>query len=156
MPIIELHTLIAAKPPLVFDLSRSIELHKESTRHTNEEAIAGKMEGLLNLNDIVTWRARHFGIYLSLTSKITEFYPCQFFTDEMVKGPFKSFVHQHIFKKVGSSTEMIDVFKYKSPLGLFGTTADILFLKYYMKKLLLLRNQTIKTFAESEEWKKIV
>ena len=73
MPRIELRTEIKADKEIVFDLSRSIDLHKISTEHTNETAIAGKASGLIGLDENVTWRAKHFGIYQRLTSKITEF-----------------------------------------------------------------------------------
>ena len=75
MPIIELRTEINANIEIVFDLSRSIDLHKISTEYTNETAIAGKTSGLIGLNESVTWRAKHFWIYQKLTSKITEFNP---------------------------------------------------------------------------------
>ncbi len=42
MPRIELKIEIKADIQIVFDLSRSIDLHKISTEHTNEPAIAGK------------------------------------------------------------------------------------------------------------------
>jgi hypothetical protein len=54
MPRIELKTEIKADKNLVFDLSRSIDLHKISTKHTNEEAIAGRTSGLLGMNESVT------------------------------------------------------------------------------------------------------
>ena len=41
MPTIELLTKIRAPKELVFDLTRSIDLHKISTQQTDEEAIAG-------------------------------------------------------------------------------------------------------------------
>ena len=97
MPKIELHTFINADKKIVFDLSRSIDLHKISTKHTNEEAIAGVTSGLIGLNETVTWKAKHFGIYQLLTSKITEFESPNYFTDEMENGAFKWFRHQHIF-----------------------------------------------------------
>lgn len=75
MPEIELRTEINAKKEIVFDLSRSIDLHKISTHQTKEQAIAGKTSGLIGLDESVTWRAKHFGIYQTLTSKITEFDP---------------------------------------------------------------------------------
>lgn len=73
MPKIELKTEINADKRIVFDLSRSIDLHKISTEQTNEEAIAGKMSGLIGMDESVTWRAKHFGIYQNLTSKITRY-----------------------------------------------------------------------------------
>lgn len=88
MPIINLHTEIKAEKEVVFDLSRSIDLHKISTEQTSEEAIAGKTSGLIGLHESVTWRAKHFGIYQNLTSKITKFDRPNYFVDEMVKGRF--------------------------------------------------------------------
>ena len=73
MPKIHLQTFIKSKKEIVFDLSRSVDLHLLSTKKTNEKAIAGKISGLMELNDTVTWRAKHLGIYQNLTSKITEF-----------------------------------------------------------------------------------
>ncbi|HSJ66487.1 MAG TPA: SRPBCC family protein, partial [Anditalea sp.] len=86
MPIIALQTEINADKNIVFDLSRSIDLHKLSTEHTKETAIAGRTSGLIGLNESVTWRAKHFGIYQLLTSKITEYNRPHYFADEMVSG----------------------------------------------------------------------
>jgi ligand-binding SRPBCC domain-containing protein len=156
MPRIELKTEIKADKNLVFDLSRSIDLHKISTKHTNEEAIAGRTSGLLGMNESVTWRAKHFGIYQNLTAKITEFERPNFFVDEMVKGAFKEFKHEHHFEELNSGTLMTDFFDYKSPFGILGKLVDRLFLKKYMTKLLAERNLIIKEFAESEQWKELI
>jgi hypothetical protein len=51
MPVINLHTQINAPIGIVFDLSRSIDLHKISTAHTNEEAIAGVTSGLIGMGE---------------------------------------------------------------------------------------------------------
>lgn len=156
MPLIKLHTEIKANKEIVFDLSRSIDLHKISTEHTNEKAIAGRTSGLIELHETVTWRAKHFGVYQTLTSKITTFDRPNFFVDEMVKGAFKSFKHEHIFKASENGTLMIDLFDYKSPLGLLGAFADFLFLKKYMCNLLVKRNETIREFAETDKWKEVI
>lgn len=156
MPRIELRTEIKARKDIVFDLSRSIDLHKISTEHTNETAIAGKTNGLIGLSESVTWRAKHFGVYQELTSKITEFDRPNFFVDEMVKGAFKSFKHEHHFSDINGGTLMIDYFDYQSPLGFLGKLADKLFLQKYMTDLLEERNRIVKDFAETDKWKKIV
>ena len=59
----------------------------------------------------VTWRAKHFGIYQRVTSKITEFDRPHYFVDEMIRGVFKSFKHEHRFVEVHKGTEMIDIIK---------------------------------------------
>ncbi|WP_417612883.1 SRPBCC family protein [Owenweeksia hongkongensis] len=156
MPRIELKTEIKARKEIVFDLSRSIDLHKISTEQTDETAIAGRTSGLIELNEFVTWRAKHFGVYQDLTSHITEFNHPNYFVDEMKQGIFKKFRHEHHFSISGEITIMIDIFEYESPLGFLGQIADKLFLKKYMVKLLEKRNQTIKDFAESGKWKKVI
>jgi ligand-binding SRPBCC domain-containing protein len=155
MPRIELQTQIKSKLEIVFDLSRSIDLHKISTDHTNETAIAGRTSGLIELNESVTWRAKHFGIYQKLTSKITACNRPDYFVDEMVKGAFKGFKHEHHFKNLNGEVLMIDIFEYQSPLGFLGQVADLLFLKNYMTRLLEKRNKVIKDYAESGKWKQI-
>ncbi|WP_107037558.1 SRPBCC family protein [Brumimicrobium mesophilum] len=156
MPIIQLNTKINAPIDRVFDLSRSIDLHKLSTAHTNEEAIAGRINGLIELHECVVWRAKHFGITQKLTSKITEFNAPFKFTDEMQKGAFKSFKHEHFFKEISGITEMTDIFNFTSPFGILGRMADKLFLKNYMTKLLEQRNKMIMEFSESDKWKEIL
>ena len=149
MPTIELSTYINAPIERCFDMARSIDLHMESTKQTGEKAIAGRTSGLIELGETVTWRAKHFGIWQNLTSKITEFNYPNSFTDELVEGAFKSTHHQHRFRTVNGKIEMKDIFKFESPLGILGKLANYLFLTRYMTSLLERRNQVIKKAAES-------
>mgnify|MGYP006126133981 CR=1 FL=1 len=148
MPKIILEIIINAPKELVFELARSIDFHKESTKHTNEYAIAGKTSGLLNLGESVTWRAKHFGLWLVLESKMTELEFPNYFVDEMQRGNFKSFHHKHIFTEENNKTTMIDIFDYKSPYGFLGKIIDWLFLENYMRDFLLTRNILIKERCE--------
>lgn len=148
MPTITLHTYINASPQVCFDLSRSIDLHQVSTAHTGEKAIAGTTSGFIGPDETVTWRARHFGLWLKLTSRITAFDPPQSFTDEMIQGPFKLMHHQHLFEPQHSGTLMTDIFRFKSPLGLLGRLVDLLILRRYMRNLLEKRNEVIASYAE--------
>jgi ligand-binding SRPBCC domain-containing protein len=156
MPRIELRIEIKADKKIVFDLSRSIDLHKISTEQTKEQAIAGKTSGLIGINESVTWRAKHFGIYQNLTSIITEYDRPNYFVDEMQKGAFKQFKHEHCFAELNDGTLMTDTFDYQSPFGILGKLADKLFLEKYMIELLTERNRVIKEFAESDKWKNVL
>ncbi|TWJ03448.1 ligand-binding SRPBCC domain-containing protein [Mucilaginibacter frigoritolerans] len=148
---IELTTHINAPIERCFDMARSIDLHLISTQQTREQAIAGRTSGLIELGETVTWRARHFGIWQTLTSKVTEFnYPYSF-TDEMVSGAFKRFRHEHIFIPINSQTVMRDVFIFESPCGIIGEWANYLFLGRYMNNLLEKRNRVIKETAEGNQ-----
>ncbi|MFI2743985.1 cell division protein [Zhouia sp. PK063] len=153
MPVIKLQTFIKAKPEIVFNLSCSIDLHVASTKQTNEKAIKGVTTGLINLNEQVTWRAKHFGVCFQLTSKITAFKFPYYFIDEMVKGPFAKMRHEHHFYNENGETKMLDVFEYISPLGWFGALADKIFLENYLHSFLKQRNLVIKNIAENNKWK---
>lgn len=152
---IYLETSINAPIERVFDLARSIELHKLSTRDTNEEAIAGRITGLINLDETVTWRAKHLGIYQELTVVITSMDRPRSFTDKMVKGAFASMEHIHRFEWIDGRTKMTDIFEFRAPLGVLGRLSEILFLKAYLKKFLLIRNREIKSIAESDRWREL-
>jgi len=60
MPTIHVTTFIAAPPDRVFDLSRNIDLHKQSMSKHGEEAVAGTRFGLIEKDETVTWKAKHF------------------------------------------------------------------------------------------------
>ncbi len=165
MPHIHLITHINAPIERCFDLARSIDLHKLSTGNTEEEAIAGTTTGLIGLNETVTWRAKHFGVRQTLTSKITAFEHPHFFVDEMLEGAFKSIYHKHTFHSAplssrrgagGEATIMTDDFHFESPLGILGSIANKLVLTKYLTELLSERNKMIKEFAEAERWKEVV
>lgn len=153
---IKLTTVIDAPIERCFDLARSIDFHTKTTEQTNEKAIAGITSGLIWLNETVTWEAKHFGIRQKLTTRINEFAYPTFFSDEMVKGAFKSIYHKHLFNFEKGKTIMIDEFDYEVPFGLIGKLFDYLVLNSYMKKLLLKRNSELKHKAESDGWKKFL
>lgn len=153
MPRIEIELSINAPLERVFDLARCIDLHIETMSKSREKAIAGKTCGLIELGETVTWQATHFGINQKLTSKITAYDRPHYFRDEMQKGAFKSFTHDHFFDETSGKTLMRDEFDYKSPFWIFGKIADVLFLKNYMTQILSERNKLIKQVAESEKWK---
>lgn len=156
MPKIHLTSFIAAPIKRVFDLSRSISLHQISTASTNEKAIAGTMNGLINKNETVTWQAKHLFKTRQFTSKIIEMQSPDFFIDKMVKGDFVSFHHQHHFKAAENGTIMIDLISFESPYGVIGKIANSIFLTTYIKKFLIKRNAVIKDYAETQKWKPIL
>jgi ligand-binding SRPBCC domain-containing protein len=152
-----LQTCIKSPIQIVFDLSRSIDLHKISTQKTNEEAVDGITKGLIKFDETVTWRAKHLFKYRYFTSKITGFTSPNYFKDEMQKGDFEKFSHEHFFKQDNKAdTIMEDSLILKAPYGIIGKIVMACFLKNYIKNLLIERNSIIKDFAESEKWKLIL
>ncbi len=156
MPKIELITKINAPIDVCFDLARSIDLHRISTAHTSEEAISGVTSGLIGLNEHVTWRATHFGITQTLSSKITGFDRPHYFVDEQIQGAFKSIHHLHQFEETNGIVTMTDDFEFSAPYGVFGRVFNALILTSYLRKLLIQRNKIIKQYAETDQWKLVL
>ncbi|UBU09485.1 SRPBCC family protein [Nonomuraea gerenzanensis] len=146
MPRFEVTTLVTAPPPVVFDASLSVDVHTSSFAHTGERAVAGVTSGRLALGDRVTWRARHFGLTWHLTSAISACTRPTYFVDEQVSGPFRRWHHAHTFEAAhdGTATLMTDVVDFAAPLPPLGTLAEILILKRYLTRLILLRNAHIQ------------
>ena len=154
MAIIELTTVIDAPTDRVFDLARSIDLHTSSIASTGERAVAGVTSGLIGAGEQVTWRARHFGIWQSLTVRVEAFEPPIHFSDRQVRGAFQRMEHHHHFATSSRGTIMRDVFEFRSPLGILGLAVDALVLTRYLKSFLVERNRVIKLTAESDEWRR--
>lgn len=146
---IYLETLIDADIHTVFDLARDVDLHQKSTSGTHERAIAGRTSGLIENNETVTWKAKHLGIYQTLTTKIISMEKPFQFTDVMQKGAFRSMHRQHLFSETEGKTLMTDIFKFESPLWIVGKLFNDIFLTRYLRNFLIRRNELIKATAES-------
>lgn len=124
--------------------------------HYKEEAVAGTRMGLIEKEETVTWRAKHFFKNRLLRVKITEMEKPLMFTDEQVQGDFKMMKHEHHFKPCENGTLLIDLFHFETPYGIIGKWFNSLFLTNYLKKLLEQRNRAIKEVAESDRWERLL
>jgi len=134
---IETRTSVAVTE--LFDASLSIDEHLASMGRSGEQAIAGVTHGSIGLGETVTWRARHFGIWFTMTSQITALERPSRFVDEQLQGPFRCFRHEHSFTRDGHATVMIDTLTISSPI--FGRLAERLVLVPYLRRLMQQRNR---------------
>lgn len=125
-------------------------MHIITTDGTGEKAIAGVTTGLIEMNETVTWQARHLFKTRLFTSQITAFDFPNTFTDQMIKGDLKSFSHKHTFKRVDGGTLVTDEVNLQAPFGILGKIVMALFLKNYFKYFLTKRNKVIKEYAENK------
>lgn len=156
MPYIHLTTFIAAPIERVFDLSRSIDLHKTSMKKYGEVPVQGTTFGLISEGETVTWKAKHLFKERFLKVKLTFFKRPYLFIDEQVEGNFKSMKHEHYFKEIQNGTLLIDQFRYEIGRGKLGALLNQLYLTNYMERLLEERNTMLKEVAESSQWKKFL
>ncbi|HEX8574673.1 MAG TPA: SRPBCC family protein [Flavobacterium sp.] len=150
MTTIHITTKIRAPKQIVFDLSRNIDVHQDSASQTNEKAIAGVTSGLIGFNETVTWRGRHFGIYLTHKSRMTAMDLYDYFVDEMEEGLFKSFRHEHFFEEENGTTIMTDRLQYETPYGMVGKLFDFIMLKRHLTRFLQNRNLALKRLSENK------
>jgi ligand-binding SRPBCC domain-containing protein len=123
---------------------------------SGEEAIDGVTSGLINLNETVTWQAKHLFKTRVFKSKISAMQPPVYFEDEMIEGDFKSVRHEHHFKAIANGTIMIDLFYFEVPYGNVGKLANKIFLTSYLQRLLENRNEVIKEYAETTKWQSVL
>ncbi|HVB03962.1 MAG TPA: SRPBCC family protein [Chitinophagaceae bacterium] len=152
MPEISLTTMIHAPAERVFDLSRSVRVHQDSMAEQGEKAVAGKVFGLLDLDDTVTWKARHLRKERVLMIRISSMNRPFYFRDEMIRGDFKSMQHEHFFKTISNGTIMIDVMRFVTPYGRLGEWLNNIYLTGYLRGLIIRRNLLIKSYAEGSRW----
>ncbi|GAL68669.1 SRPBCC family protein [Jejuia pallidilutea] len=148
MTLVEVHTEINADLQTCFDLARDVDFYQNSLEKPNEIPITGKISGLVEKGDYVTWETNHLILTQHLTLKVTEFVNPVLFVDEMVKGDFKYYRHEHIFKGNANKTLMTDRFYFEPPYGIIGKLFNKIFLEEYMRKLLIARNKALKIKAE--------
>jgi ligand-binding SRPBCC domain-containing protein len=148
MALIELDTLIHAPAAVCFDLARSIDLHVAAPSPLKHRAVAGVTSGLIGLGEEVIWAGSFLGVPQRMTSKIVVLEAPRTFTDEMQRGPFKSWRHTHRFEPTDKGTLMRDRVEFSSPFGPLGAAFDALFLKGFMTRVLLAQNRHLKVEAE--------
>ena len=139
---------IDAPRDVVFDAARRVGTHLGSMARYGESTTLAP-DVALGLGDEVTWRARHFGRWWTLMSRITELDRPSRFVDEQVTGPFEAFRHVHTFEVDGASTIARDEVSFTAPLGVLGRVADRYVLARYMKTLITGHDEHLREIAES-------
>jgi ligand-binding SRPBCC domain-containing protein len=140
-------TRLAGTLAAAFAASLDVDLHVRSMAASGERAIAGVTSGQLGPGQTVTWRARHFGVPWQLTSRISEYERPTRFVDEQVRGPFRSWRHEHRFAADPAAPGMVlmtDVVEFTAPGGPFGALAAVTILRPYLRKLIRQRNTTLR------------
>jgi len=152
METIRLTTWMDAPMERCFRLATSIDLHLASAVDTQETAIGGVTSGEIGEGEWVVWRGRHFGRWVTHTSKVEGWRPFSYFREVMTDGWFARFEHEHHFAVMDDGTRMRDEIRF-SAAGLTGRMAAKL-VRRRLIGMLRRRNALIKQAAESEQWRK--
>ena len=146
---VEVVTKIGAPPATAFDLELDVDVHAASMARSREVADTRGGERQLGLGDVVTFRARHFGVTWTLTSRVTEHDRPRRFVDEQVSGPFRRMRHEHTFEAVGPDhCRMTDRMWVSLPLGPAGRLVARVVVRPYLRRLLRQRAAHVSELAE--------
>jgi ligand-binding SRPBCC domain-containing protein len=140
VPRFVIDTELRCPPTRAFAASLDIDLHLRSMAASGERAVAGVTAGRIGPGETVTWAARHFGLPWQMTSVITEYEEPVRFVDEQVRGPFRSWRHEHLFTAGGAGTLMRDVVDFTAPVGPLGGLVAVAVLRPYLERLIVRRN----------------
>jgi ligand-binding SRPBCC domain-containing protein len=145
-----LETVLAAPPATVFAASLDPELHVRSMARHGEIMVEAPAGGRFAEGSTVTWQARHFGIPFRLRSVVFDIDPPRGFSDRQVTGPFGAFLHEHVFEEHPLGTLMRDTITFRSPFGPLGRAVDALFMREYLRRLIMQRNATLVAEIEGD------
>ena len=77
-------------------------------------------------------------------TKITDWEPPHRFTDVQLKGPYKTWIHEHRFIAQGNKTKMTDIVHYEVPGWFLSNLIHTLFVRDAVVKIFRYRTEKIK------------
>lgn len=156
MPTIHLTTFIAAPASVVFDLSRHVSVHKDAFSEYRVDAVAGTRFGTLEKGETITWKSHQLFKDRLQRIKIVEMSKPEMYVEVQLQGDLVSMRHEHHFKAIENGMLMIDLLSFETPYGQLGKWFNALYFNHYMESLIHKKNNTIKRYAESDRWKKLL
>ena len=97
------------------------------------------------------YRLRWQGIPISWRSRISEYETGQHFADEMLRGPYASWYHRHLFTVVPGGVEIVDRVEYRLPLGPLGRLVHGVFVRSQLDAIFDYRRETVARIFQNGE-----
>jgi ligand-binding SRPBCC domain-containing protein len=104
----------------------------------------GMREGAL-----IDYRLRLHGIPVTWKTKITAWDPPRRFVDEQIRGPYRLWVHEHVFEEDGEGTIVEDFVRYAIPFGPLGSLAARLLVARDLKAIFGYREAQLREVFEA-------
>jgi len=97
---------------------------------------------------LIDYRLRLFGVPIFWKTRISVWEPPFRFVDEQLSGPYRTWIHQHLFTEAGGSTLMEDLVHYRLPLQPLGELAHPL-VKLELDHIFMFRRRSILKILKS-------
>jgi len=97
----------------------------------------------MELNTVIDFALKIYGIPVQWRSEITEWHPPGSFTDKQIKGPYAIWEHKHSFFAKDNGTIMEDTVIYSVPGFIFEPVVNVLMVGWRLKKIFDFREEKI-------------
>jgi hypothetical protein len=99
----------------------------------------------------IRYRLRLHGIPFQWESRIAEYHENARFADAMVRGPYRTWYHRHVFRAVPGGVEIEDVVDYDLPFGFLGRLAQAVAVRRQLEAIFAYRRRRIDEVFPSKE-----
>lgn len=136
----------------VFEFFKDAKNLEEITPQYLNFKIVGMNTKEVQKDSIIDYNLKLHGIPFSWKTKISEFVENEMFIDEQMKGPYKKWVHTHLFIEQNGGTLIKDSVSYIIPLGIIGKSLLGKFIRSDIDKIFNYRKQVIsKRFGDASD-----
>ena len=104
----------------------------------------------VNEGTIIEYRLSLHGFKLKWVSKISAWNPPYYFIDEQIQGPYKSWVHEHIFESSSGKTIVNDKVSYEVPGKFMEPLIHRLFVQPDLMRIFNYRTETLDQIWENK------
>jgi len=98
----------------------------------------------MKLGAIFDYRIRLYGVAVTWRTKITGWEPPRRFEDTQLAGPYKVWVHEHLFEPENGGTRMTDRVRYRSRGGPMEPLVSALFVRSRLEKIFAFREEAFR------------
>lgn len=113
-----------------------------------------KLDTPVNKGSEIELNITQFGFYKSRWNlTIAEFINDKLISDKQISGPFKSWIHHHIFEPKNNQTLMTDKIELELPFGILGKSVYKILVKNLIRKQFEFRHEVTKKLLEIQNQK---
>jgi uncharacterized protein (TIGR01777 family) len=96
--------------------------------------------------DVIDYRITLGPIPMNWQTEIASFVPGSHFVDVQLRGPYRSWLHEHRFiaGEDQGQTTMLDVVHYRPPLGILGRIVHWMFIRHELRRIFSYRRQVVR------------
>jgi ligand-binding SRPBCC domain-containing protein len=97
----------------------------------------------MRIGALIDYRIRIRGIPQHWRTRIVEYDPPRGFVDEQMRGPYRLWIHRHIFVPTEHGTVLFDEVRYALPFGAIGRLVHAMFVRRELQAIFAYRRAAI-------------